>query len=94
MKIVFTICFNNYLSYAKVLGKSLKKYDAALKYFIFLCDKKNQNIDYTLLADEVITAGEIEPNIIDLASKYNIIEFNTCIKPRIFEYLFYERNFE
>ncbi len=91
MEIAFTICSNNYLSYAKVLGKSLKKFQPVLKYVIFLCDEKSQLIDYTSLADEVIPVHVIEPQFKELASKYNIIELNTCIKPRVFEYLFDER---
>ncbi len=94
MKVAFTICSNNYLAYAKVLGKSLKKYDPEVKFFIFLCDKKNDVIDYDSLANEVIAMHEIEPQVQILASKYNIIEFNTCVKPRIFEYLFNERKIE
>lgn len=91
MKIAFTICSNNYLAYAKVLGKSLKKHDPDVKFFIFLCDEKNREIDYDALADEVIAIHEIEPQTLTLAAKYNIIEFNTCVKPRIFEYLFDEK---
>jgi hypothetical protein len=34
----------------------------------------------------------IEPNIEMLALKYNIIELNTCVKPRVIEYLFEEKN--
>jgi hypothetical protein len=74
MKINFTICSNNYLAYAKILGKSLKKYEPDSKFFIFLCDEKNAAIDYTILADEVIPMHEIEPQLPALALKYNIIE--------------------
>ncbi len=92
MKITFTICSNNYLAYAKVLGKSLKSRDPDLKFFIFLCDQKNPEIKYESLADEVIAMHDIEPEMNTLASKYNIIELNTCVKPRIIEYLFNDRN--
>jgi len=92
MKINFTICSNNYLAHAGILRKSLKKYEPGSKFFIFLCDEKNLEIDYTFLADEVIPMLEIEPQLPALALKYNIIELNTCLKPRVFEYLFIERN--
>jgi hypothetical protein len=92
MKINFTICSNNYLAHAKILGKSLKKHEPGSKFFIFLCDEKNSEIDYTFIADEVIPMHEIEPQLPSLALKYNIVELNTCVKPRIFEYLFIERN--
>jgi hypothetical protein len=32
-----------------------------------------------------------EPRTSELAAKYDIIELNTCVKPRVFEYLFVER---
>ena len=92
MKVNFTICSNNYLAHAKILGKSLKKYEPDSKFFIFLCDDKNAEINYTFLADEVIPMHEIEPHLPALALKYNIVELNTCVKPRVFEYLFTERN--
>jgi hypothetical protein len=92
MKIAFTICSNNYLAHAKILGKSLKKHEAGLKFYIFLCDKKINEIDYTILADEVIPIHEIEPAFHELALKYNIVELNTCVKPAVFEYLFAGKN--
>lgn len=94
MKIAFTICSNNYLAYAKVLGNSLKIHEPDLQFFIFLCDEKKPEINYSLLANEVIPLHEIEPGMLSLAEKYNIIELNTCVKPRVFEYLFNERKFE
>lgn len=94
MKTIFTICSNNYLAYAKVLGKSLKKYEPELMFLIFLCDEKNDEIDYSLLADEVISMKDIEPQLAALASRYNIVELNTAVKPRVFEYLLNERNAE
>ncbi|MDQ2719287.1 MAG: glycosyl transferase [Bacteroidota bacterium] len=92
MKINFTICSNNYLAHAKILGASLKKSDPSTSFFIFLCDKKNKEIDYDQLADEVIPINEIEPQLPALALKYNIVELNTSVKPRVFEYLLKERN--
>ncbi len=94
MKIAFTICSNNYLAYAKVLGNSLKAHEPDLQFIIFLCDEKNPEIDYATLANEVIPLVEIEPQLLSLAARYNIIELNTCVKPRVFEYLFNERKFE
>ena len=93
MKIAFTICSNNYLAYAKVLGNSLKSHEPDTPFYIFLCDEKKAEIDYTGLANEVIALAEIEPQFYTLASKYNIIELNTALKPRVFQYLFNERKF-
>lgn len=91
MKIAFTICSNNYLAYAKVLGNSLKLHAQDIWFYIFLCDEKIEKVNYAQLADEVITLSAIEPQFNTLASKYNIVELNTALKPRVFEYLFTER---
>ena len=94
MKIAFTICSNNYLAYAKVLANSLQNHEPDLQFFIFLCDERNAEINYNGLANEVIPLSEIESELLFLAAKYNIIELNTCVKPRAFEYLFNERKVE
>lgn len=91
MNIFFSICSNNYLAQASVLGRSIKKYHPETTFMLFLCDRKVSSIDYGQIADEVITLESIEPRFNELALKYNIIELNTCLKPRVFEYLFFEK---
>lgn len=92
MEAYFTLCSNNYLAYAKILGQSLKEQNPDSFFFIFLVDEKKNEIDYTSLADEVVPVSVIEPTITQLSAKYNIVELNTCLKPRVFEYLLFERN--
>lgn len=87
MRVIFTICTNNYLAQAKVLGMSLKQQEPGVKFLIVLCDEKRPEIDYATLADEVISVADIEPQIHGLAERYNIIELSTCVKPRVMEYL-------
>ncbi len=91
MNLFFSICANNYLAQAGVLYKSFKKFHPDTGFFLFLCDQKSSAVDYSQIADEVIELNSIEPRFGELALKYNIIELNTCLKPRIFEYLFSER---
>ena len=91
MNIIFTICSNNYLAKAKVLGISVKEHVPGCLFFIFLCDRKIKEIDYEVLADEVIAIEEVEPLLDTLAEKYNLVELNTCIKPTLFQYLFLQR---
>jgi hypothetical protein len=91
MNLFFSICSNNYLAQAAVLGKSIKKFHPDTGFILFLCDQKLLSVDYLRIADEVIELESIEPLFGDLALKYNIIELNTCLKPRVFEYLFSER---
>ena len=94
MTACFTICSNNYLAQATVLRNSLRAFEPGIRFFIFLCDRKSETIPYHLLADEVIPVEEIEPATVALASKYNLVELNTCLKPRVFEYLLLERKFD
>lgn len=88
MNVFFTICSNNYLAQAKVLGASLHQHQPGIPFYIFLCDKKSGEINYDELNAEVIAAEEIEPAMDELALKYNVIELNTCIKPHVVQYLF------
>lgn len=89
--VIFTICSNNYLAKAKVLADSIKKYEPDSLFVIFLCDLKIDTIDYSSFANEVIPIEEIEPNFMNLAQKYNIVELNTSLKPRACEFLLVER---
>lgn len=94
MKAIFTVCSNNYLAKANVLGMSVRKHEPDSRFFLFLCDEKDERIDYPSLADEVITISSIEPEFLQLVLKYNIVELNTSVKPRVFEYLIYDRGFD
>jgi hypothetical protein len=91
MTIAFTICSNNYISQAKALGDSLKKHSPNTKFFIVLADnfssipKEYQN---TFSDFEIIEVSAIGiPNFDWMNANYDIIEFNTAIKPFFFKYL-------
>jgi hypothetical protein len=92
--VVFTICSNNYLAQAAVLGRSIKENNPDITFQIFLCDVKSSKIDYNTLNFDIIEISSIEPDIMQMAKKYNIVELNTAIKPAIFKYLFNLKNFE
>ena len=89
---VFTLCSNNYLAQATVLGRSVKRHNPGVTFVIVLVDRKTDQIDYAAIPFEVLPVESIEPQTPELAQKYNIIELNTCVKPRVIEYLFTERN--
>ena len=88
MKIAFTLCSNNYLAQAKSLGDSLKLKNPDYQFFIGLLDIISTEIDYeTEIGYPLILSNEIGiPYFDDLWKKYNIIEFNTCVKPFYFQY--------
>jgi hypothetical protein len=89
MKIVFTICSNNYLAQAKTLGDTLIKHNPDYLFIIGLCDRKNSQIDYSVFSNYQIIEVEnigIE-NFPDMVSRYTVIELNTSSKPFFFDYL-------
>jgi hypothetical protein len=96
MKLAFTICSNNFLSYALCLGNSLKEKNPEFHVVIALADKRASTVDYErFYPHEVIAVEEIGiPNLSWMTEHYNIVELNTAVKPYYFEFLFRKYNSE
>lgn len=92
-KIIFTLCSNNYLAHAATLGRSIPKSNPEVAFIIGLVDKKDPLIDYGQFLDfEIIPCFDLGySEFEEMLSRYNIIEFNTAVKPYYFEYLFRNR---
>jgi len=88
--IVFTLCSNNYLPFAKALGDSLLKSQLDVKFIIGLVDMLDPQVDYSFSSKfEILPCFDIGyPEFQGMLERYNIIEFNTAVKPFYFEYLF------
>lgn len=88
MKIVFTVCSNNYLSKAKILADSVARYNPEYKFIFGLCDKKSEQIDYTSFTPyEFLEVDELGiENLEWMILNYNIIELNTSVKPFYFQH--------
>lgn len=87
MNCAFTICAKNYLAQALTLRESFLKHDPSLNFFIFLADK----IDGVEDVDGVVALDKSWiPDWVNMAFKYDVIEFNTSIKPFCFGKLFKE----
>ena len=86
----FTLCSNNYLPFALSLGNSLKALDPEAKLVIGLVDQLNPQIDYSVWKDfEFLPCFDLGYSEFEsMLARYNIIEFNTAVKPFYFEYLF------
>jgi len=83
--IIFTLCSNNYLAHAKTLGDSVREYSPETEFIIGLVDQFDEEIDYSTF--EVIKYDQIGYDCFeDMLSKYNIIEFNTAVKPYYLQY--------
>ncbi len=90
--IYFTLCSNNYLAHAGALGDSIYQFDPDVRFIIGLVDRKDPVIDYGRFSGfEILPFEEIGfPEFDEMLTRYNIIEFNTAVKPYYFEYLFKE----
>lgn len=87
MNCTFTICAKNYLAQALTLRESFLKHNPSLNFYIFLADK----IDGVEDVDGVVTLDKSWiPDWVNMAYKYDVIEFNTSIKPFCFGKLFKE----
>ena len=94
MKIVFTICSNNYLAQAKTLGDTLFEHNSEYLFLIGLCDKEDVKIDYSFFSPyKIIKVDDIGiRNFEGMSEVYNIVELNTAVKPFFFDYLFRKYN--
>ena len=90
MKIgVFTISSKNYLSYVRTLFNSVAHVHPEYKLFLCLADRVDGYFDP---AEEPFTIVEVErleiSNFGDFALRYDIMEFNTAVKPFMFRWIF------
>ena len=77
MNCAFTICAKNYLAQALTLRESFLKHNPSLNFFIFLADK----IDGVEDVDGVVALDKSWiPDWVNMAFKYDVIEFNYCGK--------------
>jgi hypothetical protein len=89
-KIIFTLCSNNYLAHARALGDSILKFDKDIRFVIGLVDLKDNTIQYNDYPDfEILPYNEIGFSFFEeMLGQYNVIEFNTAVKPFYIDYFF------
>ena len=88
--VVFTIVAKNFLPFARTLGDSiLKIHKDDLEYFIFLVDESEGLINFEKERYKIIETGSLRiENYMNMAFRYDVIEFSTALKPFIISYLF------
>jgi hypothetical protein len=96
MTTIVTICSANYLAHAKVLGDSVKKHNPDYHFVIGLADRLTKDFtDSFWKPHELISAEEIGiEGIGEMVQKYNVVEFNTAVKPFFIEFLYRRSNVE
>ena len=89
----FTICSRNYLAYALSLRDSLLAHEPNLAFRIYLADAPLE--ESAPEGIEIISVSKvIGKKLNDLAFRYNVVEFNTAIKPFCFEHMFDTAGFD
>lgn len=90
--IYFTLCSNNYLPFALSLAKSVKGFLPKSRFIIGLVDYLDPQINYNFDVEvEILPCFELGyEEFNSMLQGYNVIEFNTAVKPFYFEYLFKE----
>ena len=88
--IAFTICSNNYLPKARILGESILQHNPGIRFVIGLVDLPDDGIDYKALGSfEILPVQEIGiPEFEEMVLRYDLVDLNTAVKPFYFRYLF------
>jgi hypothetical protein len=85
---IFTICSNNYVKMATVLIESAREHHPNAKLYLCLADTKREEEGFYPANCELITAADLEiPEFHQFAFRYDILEFNTAVKPYMFQQL-------
>lgn len=98
-KAICTIASLNYFSQVKNLSRSIKKYHRDIDVFILIVDKVSENVMEKITLNnglyKLVYLEELEiDNLYELAFKYDIMEFNTALKPVFIKYLFTKMNYQ
>lgn len=85
----FTIASRNYLSYVRVLFDSLARTNPQFHRYLCLADVDDQTRPSVSGDFDVVQADALNiPNFEDFAFRYDIMEFNTAVKPYMFQWVF------
>ena len=86
---VFTIGSKNYLAYARTLLASVSKHNPEYETYLCLADQIDDHFDPEIESFTTITSDQLNiPTFDDMTLRYNIMEFNTAVKPFMFGWLF------
>lgn len=79
---IVTICSNNYVPMAKVLVESARRHHPDATLYLCLADEAFAEPGFYPAGCEVVTAASLPiPDFRSFAFRYDIMEFNTAVKP-------------
>jgi hypothetical protein len=88
---VATIVSANYLAYARVLGESLARHEPTMNFQVLVVDRATPEVKAAVKESglSVTYAEELGlPDFEAIAFKYELVEFNTALKPTFLKRLF------
>jgi glycosyltransferase involved in cell wall biosynthesis len=92
---IFTICSNNYMPFAQVLFDSLRRHHPEAALFLCLADRLPDTPSRSVHDWAVIEAHDLPiPDFPSFAFRYDIMEFNTALKPFMFLHLLDDCGFD
>ncbi len=93
---IFTICSNNYVPMAKVLVESAQRHHPEATLYLCLADERlpesgtesGNGAEFYPPGCEVVPAASLPiPDFRSFAFRYDVMEFNTAVKPTMIRYL-------
>jgi glycosyltransferase involved in cell wall biosynthesis len=88
VRAIFTICSNNYVPMARVLLESARRHHPEAALYLCLADERLADAGFYPGICEVVTADALAiPDFREFAFRYDIMEFNTALKPFMFRHL-------
>jgi hypothetical protein len=92
---IFTICSNNYMPFAHVLLESVRRHHPEAALFLCLADRLAETPGLYGRDWTVIEAQDLPiPDFPSFAFRYDIMEFNTALKPFMFLHLLDDHGFD
>ncbi len=92
---IFTICSNNYLANARTFFDSARRHQPDVDLFLCLADRVLPtdglyDPDWTVVPAQQLPI----PDFAGFSFRYDVMEFNTAIKPFMFQYLLDQRQYD
>ncbi len=85
---IFTICSNNYVPMAKVLLESARRHHPEATLYLCLADEPLVDEGFYPKGCTVVRGDALDiPDFRDFAFRYDVMEFNTALKPFMFRHL-------
>ncbi len=90
-----TIASNNYLAFARVFAESYKAHHPGAEVYVCIADRRHRDIAYHRFPFVPIFAEDLGiPLFHNFAFRYDIVEFNTAVKPYLLALLRDRHNLE